>query len=323
MTSASSSRPERVLAIDQYRGLAIMLMVVANYFGGVSGVPNWLKHEPDIGLTAVDLVAPLFIFAIGTTYGLSARRRLQRQGAVDVTWHFVRRYLAIMGIGAFITGVQHFHDPLGAAGWGVLQAIGMAGLLALPLMWLRPPAKLTAGLALLLAYQFVLDRYWVDRVLRSSHGGLPGSLGWGAMLILACGLADLYHASPRCRRLLPLAVLAVGGLGLLVSLWVPVSKNRVSASYVLISAAISAALFLLFHWVLQRAELSLLVAWGQNPLLLYVLHLGLLGAFVLPEDLGWYAMATPTLVALQLMALLAALSALAWWLYRRGVVLAL
>jgi len=108
-----------------------------------------------------------------------------------------------------------------------------------------------------------------------------------------------------------------------LSLLSPISKNRVSASYVLVSVAISGAVYLAFHWALARRRLSLLVAWGQNPLLLYVLHMVLLGAFVLPPRLGWYAMAGWPLIAVQLSLLMGALSAVAWYLYRKGWTLAL
>jgi len=322
VTPATPSE-ERVVAIDQFRGLAIMLMVAANYFGGVSGVPNWLKHEPDVGLTAVDLVAPLFIFAIGLTYGLSARRRAAREGRAQMAMHFVRRYLAILGIGAVITGVHDYAGRVDVEGWGVLQAIGMSGLLALPVVCAGPVSKALTGVGVLAGYQYVLDRYWVDRVLRSSHGGLPGSLGWGAMLILASALADEYHSGTAGRRRFHWGVFAAGLGGLLLSMWIPISKNRVSASYVLLSLGISGALFLVSNWVLGRLDLRLLVAWGQNPLLLYVLHLALLGVLVLPGRVGWYSMASPTLMAAQLAGLLGIISLIAWWLYRRGVVLAL
>jgi predicted acyltransferase len=317
-----AGRGDRIVAIDQFRGLSIVLMVIANYLSGVSGIPNWLKHAPDLGLTPPDVVAPLFLFAIGLTYRLSAERRRARTGHRETTAHLFRRYLAILGVGAIITGVQDYTGVFGGVGWGVLQAIGMAGLLALPTVYWPPAVKCGAGLGILTAYQYLLDRYWVSRVLQLSHGGLPGSLAWGAMLILAMGLADLYHERRSGLRLLG-GVLVCAALGVGLSFLSPVSKNRVSAAYVLVSVAISGAVYLAFHWALARRRLSLLVAWGQNPLLLYVLHMVLLGAFVLPPRLGWYAMAGWPLIAVQLSLLMGALSAVAWYLYRKGWTLAL
>lgn len=43
-----SSRNE---AIDQFRGFAILLMVLADYLAGTAMMPAWLKHADDIGYT--------------------------------------------------------------------------------------------------------------------------------------------------------------------------------------------------------------------------------------------------------------------------------
>jgi len=72
---ASTTSQNRILAIDQFRGFAILLMILADYLNNINSIPAWLKHAPDVGYTIIDLVAPLFIFAIGLTYGMSFRRR--------------------------------------------------------------------------------------------------------------------------------------------------------------------------------------------------------------------------------------------------------
>ncbi len=94
----------------------------------------------------------------------------------------------------------------------------------------------------------------------------------------------------------------------------------VSASYVLVSLGVSAALFGAFHALHQRLGVRppLLEAWGQNPLLLYVLHQVLLGFYALPGIPAWYVAAPAWLVVVQALALLAALSGVALWLDRRG-----
>jgi predicted acyltransferase len=87
------SKPSRLESIDYFRGLAIMLMVLANFTIGIVIVPGWLKHASDIGLTIPDLIAPFFIFAIGLTFGLSVDgvqnvQAVQRQSndPLCVTW---------------------------------------------------------------------------------------------------------------------------------------------------------------------------------------------------------------------------------------------
>ena len=310
----------RIEAIDQFRGFAILLMVLADYLARPQNVPVWLKHSHDVGLTVIDLIAPLFIFAIGLTYGMSFRRRLARNGGWRTAVDFVRRYAALIGIGFLLTlGGDLTGVYPSTVNWGLLQAIGAAGLLTLLVIWLRWPWRLAAGLALLAAYQLLLDRFWLKDVLDAIHGGPWAALAWGSLLILATVLADFFH--DLCRRRyfvwLSLSSLAIG-IGLMFV--VPVSKNRVSASYVLITLGASALIFGLFHLLDSRWRLRLpvLSEWGKNALLLYLLHGVLLGVFALPRAPGWYIQAPPWLIALQATALLAALSGIGAYCNRRG-----
>jgi fucose 4-O-acetylase-like acetyltransferase len=183
------------------------------------------------------------------------------------------------------------------------------------------------GLALLAGYQVLLDRFWLGTVLSSSHGGIPGALAWSAMLILATVLADLFFDESRGRRLFPLAGAASLALGIALAAAqiVLISKNRVSASYVLVSLGASALLFYFFYWLNDRWKLKvpLLTSWGKNPLALYLLHQVLLGIVVLPGIPGWYADAPTWLTALQGAALLAALSLATVFFERRGWILSL
>ena len=53
---------KRLEAIDQFRGFAIFLMILANYMNNVIVIPSWLKHTDEIGYTLIDLIAPMFVF---------------------------------------------------------------------------------------------------------------------------------------------------------------------------------------------------------------------------------------------------------------------
>jgi predicted acyltransferase len=324
-------RAQRIASIDQFRGLAILLMAAANFAAGVERVPAWLKHAPDIGLTVVDLIAPMFIFAIGLTYGPSFRRRLERDGNTKSYAHFAGRYLAILGAGALISAGETALG-LNAKGvdWGVLQAIGAAGLLTLLVIRLPAPARAGCGLLLLAGYQFLMDRFWLEPVLGAPHGGLLGSLAWAAMLILATALGDVFHQSGRSGRftlngrfiLFSLLTLAAG-CGL--AFFSPISKNRVSSAYVLVSLGLSPLIFLVFHLAGPRLGRAArwLSAWGANPLGLYFLHYLLIGLVVLPGVPWLHAQAPLWLAGLELALVLAGLSAAALWLERREVILTL
>lgn len=316
----------RIYSIDQFRGFAILTMVLSNYMVGVQLIPSWLKHAPDIGLTVNDLIAPLFIFSISLTFGLSFNRRFERDGAFNAYTYFCTRYLAIVGLGALISasGSAMGVNPSGVD-WGVLQTIGMAGLITLIVIRLPSFYRLIIGLGILALYQVILDNFLLDLTIRSPHGGIFGSFAWGAMLILGTTLADQFHDKERGHRIYPWASLGFLAAGIGMAFLVPVSKHRVSSSYVLVSVGISALLFLLFDILSEKLgwRSRLFLAWGKNPLALYFLHYLLIGLFFLPNLPVLYAAAPPWVVLSEMAILVGGISAVAFWLDRREIIIRL
>jgi predicted acyltransferase len=317
---------KRISSIDLFRGFAIFTMVPANYMVGVQIIPAWLKHAPDVGLTVIDLIAPFFIFAISLTFGLSFNRRCDKDGAFRTYSYFLTRYLAIIGLGAIISAGETAlgQNPVGID-WGVLQAIGMAGLITLIVIRLPSIYRWLIGAVMLVVYQLILDHFLLDLTLRSPHGGLFGSVDWAAMMILGTALADMFHGEDRARKAFPWASMIVLAAGIAVAFIEPVSKRRVSASYVLITLGVSALLFLLFHWAsdIHNWKSRLLLAWGKNPLILYFLHYLLIGVFFLPGISLLYAAAPLWVVLLEMTFLLVVISAVALWMDRQNIIIAL
>jgi predicted acyltransferase len=317
---------KRITSIDQFRGFAILTMVPANYMVGIQIIPAWLKHAPDIGLTVIDLIAPFFIFAISLTFGLSFNRRHEKDGPFRTYSYFLTRYLAIIGLGAIISAAETAagQNPSGID-WGVLQAIGMAGLVTLIVIRLPSIYRWLICVGILVVYQLILEAFLLDLTLRSPHGGLFGSLDWAAMMILGTALADLFHDENGRRKIFPWASLAILAVGIALAFFSPVSKHRVSASYVLISLGISALLFLLFHWVsdIRHWNSRILLAWGKNPLVLYFLHYILIGIFFLPGIPMLYAAAPLWVALLELTFLLIFISLVALWMDRKNIIIAL
>ena len=66
--------PQRILALDIFRGMTIALMIIVNTpgNGGVAWGP--LHHARWHGFTPTDLVFPSFLFAIGTSAWFSLKR---------------------------------------------------------------------------------------------------------------------------------------------------------------------------------------------------------------------------------------------------------
>lgn len=306
-------------AIDQFRGFAILLMVLADYLAGTETAPAWLKHASDIGYTVIDLIAPLFVFAIGLSFGLSFRRRLARDGHWNTWMHFISRNLALLGLGYILTlagGLSGIY--VSTVNWGLLQALGAAGLLTLVVIALPPVPRGLIALLLLAVYQGLLEHSWLDLVRAAPHNGPWGALSWAALLMLATCVADLHHDVAR-RRLTPWVSLLAMVAGLALAVWFPVSKDRASISYVLLSLGLSGFTFLLVDLLVTRLGrgLPVLRACGRNALLLYLLHGVVIGLFALPQAPWWYEKAPWWLVIGQAAALLGILSALGLYLNQR------
>lgn len=330
---------KRLVALDNFRGCALFLMAAGDYLAGVKRIPHFLKHAPDIGLTIADIVAPFFIFAIALTYGQAFQRRYQTIGALHTYFHFVKRYATLISIGFVLSSGEIWVGVnQGGINWGVLQSIGFAGLLTLSIINRSLRIRLSCGLILLFGYQYLLDTRWHEIVLRSPHGGIlryyresssrPGGTGqgafsWAAMLILATVLSDVYY-----RKTLKYFG-SVSGLtilaGLALAYFIPISKNRVSGSYVVLCLGISALVFYLFVWLERRqiATFSFLNVWGKNPLLIYLLHDFLLAIFVLPPFPHWYTEANLALVSIQLAAFLLIINFIVQAFNRRELIISL
>ena len=317
---------KRISSIDQFRGFAILTMVLANFMSAILLIPAWLKHAPDIGLTVIDLIAPFFIFAISLTYGQAFQRRLERDGAFHAYSYFLSRYLAIVGLGAIISaGETAVGENASGIDWGVLQAIGMAGLVTLLVIRLPSIYRWIIGVGILVIYQLILDNFLLDFTLRSPHGGLFGALDWSAMMILGTALVDMFYSEGKGKKAFPWVSAAILAAGIALALITPISKHRVSSSYVLVALGISALLFLLFHFLAERLNWQgrFLLVWGKNPLTLYFLHYILIGIFFLPGIPGIYQAAPLWLVLLEMIFLITMISLVAYWLDRKKIIISI
>ncbi len=317
---------ERISSIDQYRGFAIVGMVIVNFLAEVGSAPFWLRHPVDVGFTFADQIAPCFIFAIGLTYGASLKRRLASGRPLDVYMHFFVRAMALIGIGWFLSaGEQWTGHSAAPVAWGVLQEIGLACVLCLPLLRLPWGARLAIALAGIAAYQYALDAWWLERVLA---GSIVASFSRAAMLLLATALADMFSSGKKAAYAAFCAALAAAGA--VLSIWIPISRARQTMPFDLLTVGIAGLAYLAFHFIndVWKKDIPLLTAWGRNPLFFYIVHQILLAFFVFPSyvfpGMGWWHEEAPLwLAAVQILGLLAVISAMAAWMKKKNAVIKL
>nr|WP_299386300.1 heparan-alpha-glucosaminide N-acetyltransferase domain-containing protein [Allomuricauda sp.] len=130
----------RIIAVDIFRGLTIVLMILVNTPGTWSNVYAPLLHAPWHGYTPTDLVFPFFLFIVGTSIVFA----YQNKEPNSTTYKKISiRSLKLIGLGLFLGAFTisfPFIKEFAAIRFpGVLQRIGVvfffAAILFLNLNW--------------------------------------------------------------------------------------------------------------------------------------------------------------------------------------------
>ena len=96
--------PERLAALDVFRGATIAGMLLVNNPGTWSAIYPPLEHAPWNGWTPTDLIFPFFLFIVGITTALS----LQKRPPQEVVGKIVRRGLMIVLVGLLLNAFPFF-----------------------------------------------------------------------------------------------------------------------------------------------------------------------------------------------------------------------
>ncbi|KAI3412366.1 DUF1624 domain-containing protein [Psidium guajava] len=151
-----SERRQRLVSLDVFRGLAVVLMILVDHAGGFFPAIN---HSPWDGLTLADYVMPFFLFIVGVSLGLVYKKMSSRASA---TRKVLLRVLKLLLLGLFLQG-GYFHG-VGSLNYGVdmdqmrfmgiLQRIAIAFLVAaLCEIWLKGDDDVNSGISLLKKYR--------------------------------------------------------------------------------------------------------------------------------------------------------------------------
>ena len=186
----------RILSIDIFRGLTILVMVFVNDVASVKGLPWWTYHIPPgvQGMTYVDVVFPAFLFIVGMAIPLASAKRLGRGDSIfRILYHIILRSLSLVVLGLLImngramdpsatgisyalwnvlmfTGVILFWnlypktDGRGKLIFKILKWLGLAILVILLILYRR---KSNAGLA------------WID----PENWAILGGIGWAYLTV--------------------------------------------------------------------------------------------------------------------------------------------
>ena len=270
----------RILSIDVFKGLTILLMVFVNTFQPYDDVPAWSKHAGEYGLTYIDLVAPFFVFMLALNMKISYKRRVEKFGKKRAALRFIRRFLIFIGIGLVLTIYVDYNGFYFQ--WGTLQVLGFSGLMVLPLLELKPLVKLTFAIIFMVLHQLILLTAASVIIYESVEGGILAVLSWGSMMILSSFLAEgLGKGKEHVKHYFlydGFICLLIGiGTGFIFG----VSRPYISLPYILISVGVASLLYYLLYFIFEECGIKynfikkerIFSVVGKNAFIFYLIHI--------------------------------------------------
>jgi len=94
----------RIVSIDIFRGLTMLIMIFVNDLASVKGLPWWTYHMEEVnGLTYVDMVFPAFLFIVGMSLPIAVKARLKKNSSLSWLWfHVLLRTLSLLVLGLIL-----------------------------------------------------------------------------------------------------------------------------------------------------------------------------------------------------------------------------
>jgi heparan-alpha-glucosaminide N-acetyltransferase len=205
--AAADSATQRVVSIDIFRGLTMLVMIFVNDLADVHGLPWWTYHAhmQQDRMTYVDMVFPFFLFIVGMSMPLAVARRLKQNSSHAALWlHVGLRSFGLIVLGLILANAEK-GDParmgLSNAAWAL---IGLTGAV---LVWLVPSRETRhariyrmlriVGIILLIAVFAIFrrttsngDAAWID----GSYPEILGLIGYAYFAVSLTALCSVLTA---------------------------------------------------------------------------------------------------------------------------------
>lgn len=288
----------RLLSLDAFRGLVIVMMFLVNVAGTDKAFPEWFAHRGynsgKHGNGLADFVFPWFLFIVGCAvpFSMSSGR-----GAGMPTWRKIltafRRGLTIYLLGTLIWCASSAYradspgryfkaiDASVLLHWDILPLIGLGYFVAV-VLWLAPWRVAIGFVAATLLFKWLsltqLSHPDLNEVVWTNAASMDkwikDQLGWFGVLITqglpASAIVVLgSFAGDILRRLSPpidrAKTLAIWGGGFVVASYalhrwnMPYSKDFLTSSYVLLMAGSAAVTLAGLFWLVDIRKASTLL----------------------------------------------------------------
>ena len=270
---------KRLESIDQFRGFAILSMILVNFLAHLDATPSFLRHAGKYGFTFADLVAPFFLFSVGLVSQESLNRAIQRMGSFRGYVRLIKRNVLLIIIGIAGSMLMKLRIEFS---WGILQAIGLAGIITLPFTISKPLRKVLLCFFVFTFYS-ILGVAIPEVIMLGKHGGPQGAFMWAQCILLgeiAASLISRRAINQNIYKLLTYAIILIL-IGVLASNFILISKPALTPSYIVLSSGLSCLAFVVFFLLSEQFNIKVptLSEMGRNALLIFILHYLLIKIF--------------------------------------------
>lgn len=121
---------DRILAIDAFRALTMLLMIWVNDFWRLNDIPLWLEHMPaDVdALGFSDIIFPAFLFIVGLSIPFAQQARIQKgDSQTQLVRHILVRSFSLIFMGVLMVNLENYGETnalLPRSIWQVLMIFG-------------------------------------------------------------------------------------------------------------------------------------------------------------------------------------------------------
>ena len=299
-------KQDRLVSLDAFRGLTMMLMVLVNNAGS-DAIYHQLRHSEWNGWTITDAVFPSFLWIVGVAITLSLGGRVERGVPRSRLFGQIARRALILYVLGLIVYVAPAFDPSTQRLLGVLQRIGICYLIASAIYLttgIRGQLIWIAGL--LAAYWMMMTlipvpgygagdlsvagnfAHYVDRIILGHHN-YASSKTWdpegiiSTIPAIATALFGIMAGHMlRLKRSLSERVawlFLVGNclitVALICEIWMPINKKLWTSPFALFMAGLDFVVFAGFLWLVDgcgyKRWVRPMVIMGMNAIAVYML----------------------------------------------------